>query len=166
MIRRIASWGLLLALVLTVLFIFSNSLKTGEQSFEQSDAVGDWMEENLDIEKDPVYTVYHNRGSFAHLFEFALLGLEMAALLLVARARRPFSYLLGLALCVAVAGIDELLQLTSEGRTADLFDFGVDVLGVLLGFILLALPCMVAMYLLKKRRAEKEKTPTITPVTH
>ncbi len=152
MTRRIAAWVLLFALVFTVLFIFSNSLKTGEQSAEQSDAVGEWMEENLDVEKDPVYTVYHNRGSFAHLFEFTLLGLEMVALLLVVRARRPFTYLTGLGLCVGVAGIDELLQLASEGRTADLLDFGVDTLGVLLGVALVALPYIIIAYFAKRKQ--------------
>lgn len=84
---------------------------------------------------------------FAHGFEYAVLGILACNLiwqlrrghLAQATARLPWAPRWGAlawACCVAYAATDEFHQLFSDGRSAQVFDVGVDACGALVGVLL------------------------------
>ena len=119
----------------TVVFIFSNSLKSGEESREASGrfaeifggAIRFFFGEDADVN----YVV--RKG--AHLTEFALLG---ALTFLLVRALTEFSGVkllsCGFFGTLAVAVIDEYIQ-TFTGRTSLVSDVLIDFAGALLGML-------------------------------
>ncbi len=143
--------GILAAFVLlTVLFIWSNSLKTGTASGAQSGYFKDIFRQMFDITKEPFQFLYNNLRKVAHFAEFALLGAETAALAASCRTRRPWRGAAGLAFCVTVAAIDEGLQLLVPGRAGALLDVGIDTAGALLGTLCVA--CLVGLVRLFKKK--------------
>ena len=134
----------LILIAITVVFIWSNSLKDAEASTSQSDFVGEIMQEIFDVEKSPFDYIFENRRSVAHFLEFALLGVAVALFLTLNMPRRLSVFLLGMAGGFLVAFIDECIQLFVPGRAYELSDLALDCAGVLaggLGLLLLAYLC-------------------------
>ncbi len=136
--RRCAAALLAALTLLTVLFIFSNSLKTGAASNAQSGGfirlLGDLFclpEELLSL---PEFRSLVR--SAAHFSEFALLGAELAGLLLLLRARR-MAYVGGALVSALIAVADECIQIFVPNRTADAIDVLLDTTGALFGGALL-----------------------------
>ena len=119
-------------------FILYNSLRTAEQSTQQSTAVVDVIQQTVAAvaPESPIATAtgdaydrLHNAiRTLAHFFEYALLGVLGAWCCLSYTLRRIF-------LTVPVSGItglavaDECLQTLAEGRGAQFVDILVDTLG-------------------------------------
>ena len=127
-----------------VIFIFSNSLKNGEESSEQSSSVYELVNsvtDALGIKGDVSHALVRN---LAHIAEFAALGLflslAMALLLRIDRSFSPLRALLklspSLAICILIATADEFIQFGSEGRAPQVTDALLDVLGALIGISL------------------------------
>ena len=143
--------GVLAAFILlTVLFIWSNSLKTGTASGAQSGYFKNIFRQMFDITKEPFQFLYNNLRKVAHFAEFALLGVETAEFAASCRVRRLLHSAVGLAFCTAVAAIDEGIQLLVPGRAGALLDVGIDAAGALLGTLCVA--CLVGLVRLFKKK--------------
>ena len=149
--------------VCCVAFIFGNSLKNSTESNDQTMAVMDIL--------SSVAGVFGIRGdinpsvlrNFAHVAEFCLLGvcLALVSFCLVHKNRKitfrqcaiHWSVSVAVGICVAV--IDEILQLFSEGRVSDIYDVGLDTVGVLIGTTLAYAGCFAFYKFVIQRRVKK-----------
>ncbi len=122
-----ASLLLMLFIVATVVYIFSNSLMTSEVSKAQSTEVKEQIVEPI---LEPIVgegnVTDHMVRKLAHLTEFGILGFELALLL-----RKWFLPSFFLTLLIAVA--DETLQIYSD-RGPLLTDVWLDFFGACFGF--------------------------------
>lgn len=146
---------LLLCMLLTVLFIFSNSLENGGSSNAQSGSVSDFLGKLFHLPPE-VYEGDLFRGlvrSLAHMAEFALLGAEAALLIWNIRFSWASVAFGGLG-CFLVALIDEVIQFFVPGRASELSDVFLDTLGVLCGMALVLLLRWMTNALKKKRSRE------------
>lgn len=119
-------------IALTVLYIWSNSLPSIEQSNRQSGKVLKLIETvfrtpPLDTEENQ-----HIIRKTAHMMEFSLLGLEMAILLLITGAMRLRNIAIILIAGLAAAAMDETIQIFTH-RGSQVSDVVLDFMGVLFG---------------------------------
>ncbi len=130
--RIIAVLAVLLALL--VVFIFSNSLKNGQHSNEDSGRLAGLLEPIIEkVFGEGKVDVNYLVRKGAHLVEFALLG---AFTFLLLRAVTDYSgekLLFGGLFCtLAVAVLDEYIQ-SFTGRTSSVEDVLIDFVGALMG---------------------------------
>ena len=130
-------WNTLLGvlLVLTLCFIWGNSLLSRENSAAFSGKVVELL--------TPIFSSLSMEGpdehvirKLAHFTEYAILGLELAALFFINRGRSFKSVCLSALCALAAASADETIQLFS-GRAAMLKDVLLDFSGALTGILLL-----------------------------
>ena len=155
--KKVLVTVLAVLIVLTMCFIFGNSLKGPEESKQQSDAVGDIIRPII----DPEEKLSEEEFSFlvrksGHFVEYAILGVECAALAFLLCGRLT---LLGVVYsafgCLLMADVDEFIQsFTGRGsKVADVFiDFGGAVTGIAFGFVLI-----YAVRYIHKRRIRTER---------
>ena len=135
---------LLLLLTLSwILFIFSNSLRSGSASGQQSKSLLLFLQNvlrSLGIRGE--ISEYFLR-KLAHFGEFAILGLlvcldlwrgRILSLADPLRRALPLAFL-SVPFCFCVAGIDEFLQRFSQGRAPLFSDVMIDTLGALCAFL-------------------------------
>lgn len=149
-------------------FIFGNSLRDAEKSTQQSDKVQQVVNQVLDQAGLDVTVESESVRNGAHFFEFAVLAVLVSLDIIFIYAaprisRRAYLHKKGLLVlcitlpvCSLLAVIDELLQLTSEGRSCDIRDVAVDSLGVLMGFCIAALIFTVVYMLVRHARGASE----------
>jgi len=162
--RLILTVIFLLLTALCIAFIFSNSLKTADASAEQSASVqglANSVLEFLGINGEFSHKLVRKA---AHIAEFALLG---------ALASVDFWLILGLKLsdgikkslkllspalpcAILIAAIDELLQLSASGRSAQISDALIDTLGSALGVLTVWLVFLICRF--KKSRKERKES--------
>jgi len=137
--------------LITVCFIFSNSLLDGKESNRQSGFVMELLRSIFDptgsIEED-TFHYFVRKG--AHFTEFALLGFSLWLLMLSIRDK--FGVLCpGVMLfsALATAVTDEFIQ-RFTGRTSSVTDVLIDFGGALAGFALLWV-----LHILRKQTKEK-----------
>lgn len=156
-----AVYGVLI--LLTLAFIFNNSLASKEESGEQSDKVVELVRPIIDpdgnMTDDEISTVVRKT---AHFVEFGALGGELALLAFtLASGFRLSGCLHSLLASLLAANIDELIQIHSDrgSSVADVFiDLGGAVIGIAAGYLL-----AYAVRALRKRlslRGAKNKTLT------
>ena len=124
-----------------VIFIFSNSLKDGAESTEQSSSVYELVNSVTDALGFENHLSHGFVRNLAHVAEFAALGvflsLAMALLLRINRSYSPLKTVLKLIpavlICAIIATVDEFIQFGSEGRAPQVTDALLDILGALLG---------------------------------
>lgn len=133
-----------------LVFIFSNSLKTGEQSSAQSSKVVDTVQDAVAIvaPQSPIatatgedYDALHSLiRSMAHFGEFALLGALGVWCALSYTHKKPFVFfpLIGV---VIVPILDEVLQSFVSSRGSEIKDVLIDIAGGMSGMIF-ALGCV------------------------
>lgn len=141
----------LLLIAVTLIFIWSNSLKDATASGEQSDAAASLFCRIFDVERQPFRFLYENLRKVAHFTEFALLGAEVALLFLWNRKREVRFCLLGIAFCAVCAAIDECIQYFVPGRAALLLDVGIDTAGSACALIFLFLLAFLIARIAQKR---------------
>ena len=129
----------LIATLVCLIFIFSNSLKNADQSTEQSSAVYKLINS---ITAFLGFTVSHSLvRNLAHVTEFALLGVFAALVSYgIFKHSHRDTKLQGVKrlvpaaiLCIAAAAFDELLQFSSEGRAPQISDALLDITGSFIG---------------------------------
>lgn len=137
--KHIVCSALILLIVLTVCFIFGNSLKSPAESMEQSGRVLELLRPIL----SPNGEISDEELSFfirktAHFVEYALLGAECAVLAFVINGKMTLAGVLYSAGgCLLTADIDEYIQsFTGRGSMVSdvLLDFSGAVTGILLSF--------------------------------
>lgn len=121
--------------VLTVAFIFSNSLEASTVSSVKSQSVTGGLNQLLDWLRLDISLPDGLVRKLAHLAEFALLGLWLALSLTAAtnRVLPHLSWPLLAGLLVPV--LDETIQLHVPGRSSQVTDILIDFSGVLLGVL-------------------------------
>ena len=130
-------WNILLGILLaaTLCFIWGNSLLSREDSAELSVWVTEWLTqfmENLPLQQPDEHVI----RKLAHFGEFALLGLELAALFFLNRGRTFQSAIISALCALAAASVDETLQFFSH-RAPMVKDVLLDLTGALTGILLL-----------------------------
>ena len=163
--RRV--WGAILRylpLLLTLcwlVFIFSNSLKTAEQSSADSSTVQEIVNgiaSGIGIQT-PI-SIQTIRKS-AHFFEFGVLSLLVCADILVLyspkknTSRSPLLYLCSVPVCALCASGDELLQNFSEGRGPSVSDVLIDTAGAAVA-TLIFMAVYITVCAVKKKKALKK----------
>ena len=76
--KKIFLWLILSAMVLTLLFIFTNSLRPPEESMEQSNSLADFMAGILPPETPLGAFVQDYIRKIGHFVEYGILGAEVA----------------------------------------------------------------------------------------
>lgn len=132
--KRIFLYVLTAFIALTLAFIFSNSLRTPEQSMEQSTAAQGFLAQILPPDTDLGGFVHNNVRKIAHFAEYGILGVEIAIFVAFYLHKRIKMALMSLPTAACVALFDETLQHLS-GRGPAILDVWID-LG---GFALLSL---------------------------
>ncbi|HBL85418.1 MAG: hypothetical protein A2Y17_11970 [Clostridiales bacterium GWF2_38_85] len=142
---------ILLSLLWTA-FIFSNSLKNADESSADSDRVVVFVEKaanllGIDINEAQEDTIAGIIRELAHAFEFSVLGL--LTYITVNSITNRKKILISLFYPMAVAIGDELIQLGSLGRSAQVSDVLIDTLG--------AIVAVLIIYLMSKRTKKSKK---------
>lgn len=121
---------ILLALMLvTVVYIFSNSARSQEESTEQSDTVKEIVDEVIPDAVPAKPDIIENIRKLAHFTEFGLLGVEVALYVIIFERRRlALALPLSFALPFAVGFLDESIQVLSS-RGPSITDVWIDVGG-------------------------------------
>ena len=128
-----------LLILLTVAFIFNNSLFSKDESGAQSGALARLLKPIFDpLDKLPFEEFEHIIRKAAHFSEFGLLGLECALLAFhISRGFKIRDAVYSAFATLLVADLDELLQLFTErgSRVSDVFiDFSGAVCGIAAGY--------------------------------
>lgn len=125
------------AAILVVLFIWSNSLRNADRSTVQSDTVLTTLAPFLkDVPKDTIRLPRTLIRKAAHITEFAALGLTLCAALSAPARRYRRAAVMALTLSSLIASSDELIQRFVPGRSGQLSDVCLDMLGAALGILL------------------------------
>lgn len=138
--RRIAAIVIdAIFIILTLAFIFGNSLLDVDKSNDASGSVTDIVEklppvqnaiENEEITRGEVEAILR---SLAHGFEFSVLAAEIMILFLLLRLKTPVVCLILTLVIVFVLGVaDECLQMLND-RSSEMVDVLKDFLGGVLG---------------------------------
>lgn len=117
----------ILLIVGTVLFIFIQSTKSPTVSKEESDKVGEIIEEILPPDKPAGEFIQINLRKIAHFTEFFILGIELSAYVLIFM-RSTKSALVTYPCALFIAFLDESIQIFS-GRGPAILDVWIDFLG-------------------------------------
>ena len=128
-------------IVLNLALIWGNSLMTGADSGALSGGVLACLGRFFPwLLTEAGHTLLRKA---AHFSEFALLGLLVCGRYRLERSITPF-FLMGFGL--AVACIDETIQVFTPGRASSLIDVWIDTSGFGLGFILIILVTNIKKY--------------------
>ena len=126
---------LLVLIVVTLLFIWGNSLLSREQSSDESAWVMHLVTPLLEVFVGKGHVTEYLVRKLAHFTEFALLGFELLLWFAGARDKRRDALLLAAAHGLFAALADETLQLFS-GRGSQIQDVWLDFAGVSAGAVL------------------------------
>lgn len=126
-IRKIIVCLIIVLIVLTLGFIWGNSLMTKEESTESSESVSSVIQTVVDaVLGEEVVTVEEGVvRKFAHATEFAALGLEFCLLIIALKQESYKRYLQILPIGLFVAAVDESLQFVSL-RGPSIIDVFID----------------------------------------
>lgn len=144
---------LLVLIFATLAFIFTQSSLSKKKSSQQSEAVGDVLEEIIPPDTKPGAVIHKNIRKIAHFVEFWALGAEVAVYSLLFVKRAKFS-LLTLPLALATALLDETVQIFSK-RGPSISDVWLDFSGFLCAS---ALVYGIALLISFIRRKTSKKT--------
>ncbi len=115
----------------TVIFIFSNSIKSPVQSTEQSDGLKETISQLISPDTMLGSFIIKNIRKIAHFAEYGLLGIEVTLLVLVLAKRRKvrlFFAAKSIFFALVIAFIDETIQIFS-GRGPAVSDVWIDIGG-------------------------------------
>lgn len=125
-------------LILNIAFIWGNSLLPGEISGAISNGLKAFLETLMGVQEGPPGGGGLLR-KLAHFTEFACLGVLLRWLFGMLFAKKWQKYLLPLGAGVAVACVDETIQLFVPDRGPGIKDVGIDTLGLVLGIFIISL---------------------------
>lgn len=127
----------LILIILITAFIFSNSLKNGEESNTQSEPIVEAVEKVLDPkDKIPTKTFNYVVRKAAHITEYTLLGLALGGQVWYVGKlndkHKRWYIIATLFTGLAIASMDEIIQ-SFTGRTNSVSDVLIDFTGVIIG---------------------------------
>lgn len=144
--------ALIVISILCVLFIFSNSSKSGEESNIKSKSIVNKIVDKIEekVENNSIKKININKNKLnlllrkaAHALEFLMLAILVALVLenFGIKGKNAIIYILFIVLLVGV--LDEFYQLYIPGRTSSVRDVLIDFSGGILGttiFFILRIP--------------------------
>ncbi len=152
---------LLMAILVTLAFIFGNSMASPQQSGAASDrvnhvisAVMEFVTGRQDSGPERFLTAYSRK--IAHMVEFALLGCEVIWLLQVSRRRSAAHLVAGAFFGFVAASADEFIQ-SFTGRGDLVSDIWIDVSGYIAAYGLTA----CCLFVFAWRKSPLTHTPTV-----
>ena len=151
--RKILFFALIAAMLLTLAFIFSNSLRGPEASMEQSNEVGGFISVIFPPDTALGGFIDTYTRKIAHFTEYGVLGLEVAVFVTVYLHKRCQIAAMTLpgAMCIAV--IDETLQYFS-GRGPAISDVWIDLGGFASFSVVTYAIAALVIYAASKRRSD------------
>ena len=129
--RRKLFWGVLL--VLNLALIWGNSLVSGAESGQMSGGIMEFVMKLLQIPAEYSDAVHLLIRKLAHITEFACLSALISWCLGRVKEKRVHQILLAVLISMAVALMDETIQLRTPDRGPSLVDVWIDTLGAVLG---------------------------------
>ncbi len=138
---------MLLLIVLTVAFIFFNSLLDKSESLEQSNNVKGLLTPILEIFVGEGNVTSKLVRKLAHFTEFGVLGLEMFFLI---KKLAPFQFFTSLLIAVS----DETIQLFSD-RGSQVQDIWIDFFGACSGIVFGFAIVEIIKFIVKNRQKSK-----------
>lgn len=147
-------------ILLTLVFIFGNSLQNVEQSTNTSEGVTNIIVEKIEPIKEAVESNKITVGeveaftrSLAHVLEFAALEAEFMLLFLLIPLRPLWGgIMLTVSSSLVLSVLDEALQMLND-RAAELVDVGKDFFGACLGVIsVLAIYALTVIFIKKRKK--------------
>ena len=143
---------LIIFIMATIAFIWIHSMMQTDVSAKESGWVMAIIRPFLELFVGKGNVTQHLVRKLAHFTEFFILGCLACVFFRRAfiRRKRPLVFAAAASSCygLAAAVTDELLQLTSPGRSCQISDMLLDLSGVLAGTVLLA----VLFYFFKRRK--------------
>lgn len=130
--RLVLAWTLL---ILWMLFIFIMSSFNGIMSSNQSGSIAVLIYNLFDISDTEKVSFIVRKC--AHVSEFFILGILVINL--VSKYNVKHIYLISFIVCVLYASSDEFHQLFVPGRSGQVTDIFIDLIGVVLGLLLVFL---------------------------
>lgn len=130
-VRRVISITLL---ILWIMFIFRNSSETAAVSSVKSRAITAFLK-NIVSEKFI--------RKMAHLIEYTILGFLLSFTSDSCIGRNKRGTIITLVAGAIIPAIDEMIQLTSAGRSAQFSDVCLDFSGVVLGFVVFSVGMLI-----------------------
>lgn len=139
--------------IAAIAVIFYNSSLDAVISTQQSSPLTDWINSFLGDMKIGLSVTENFIRKTAHFTEYSVLGALMSTTVYLYRHKRLKTFLTALFLGAVVAVCDELIQLTSAGRSCQVSDMLLDTCGVLFGTLIVT----GIISILEKRRSQKMK---------
>lgn len=143
--KRLILW---IAVILTLAFIFGQSLLNQEASVKESNVVKEKVVQPIHEAVTGNSSLPHDIRDIAHIVEFLVLGLEL--LLLLKNKKIPIRLLRTISYCGFVALIDESIQYFS-GRAPQVVDIWYDIIGSAIGAFIGVLAILVVNGLRKPK---------------
>ena len=150
-------------------FIFSNSLKTGEQSVKQSSTMVEVVQ-NVAAVVAPNSGIATATGAaydrlhmwvrvFAHFAEFAFFGALLLWCIASYTWKKEWLWLSLIGVC-CVPMLDESLQYFVADRGAEFYDVCIDVTGGICGILFALAVLLIIVCVIEKRQRKKAVFPT------
>ena len=134
-------------------FIFSNSLDNAEASSQKSGVVTKVIQTVVDV-VSPGSTVQEGLiRKIGHFTEFALLGMLLMLCVRIYTNRYLQNIFVPLFVSLAAGVTDEMIQLTSNGRSSEVRDVVIDFSGAILGIIICILCVILYNHVTSKKNA-------------
>ena len=151
---------LAIAVLLTAMFVFSNSIKGPEESGKESGFVSSLIEPlfNTLFGEDHGIDVHYLVRKAGHLTEFCILGI--LAFCLAKKLSKKFGYsVFGYLLfgVLAVGVTDEFIQ-SFTGRGTSVSDVLIDFTGAIIGFLLTVAFCAIKGSIQKRKEQKNNET--------
>ena len=134
--RLVLAWTLL---ILWMLFIFIMSSFNGVMSSNQSGSIATLIYNIFNISDTEKVSFIVRKC--AHVSEFFILGILVINL--ISKYNVKYSYLISFIVCVLYASSDEFHQLFVPGRSGQVTDIFIDMIGVVLG---LSIYCLIKYF--------------------
>lgn len=143
-------------LVVLLVFIWLHSMMPAEDSAEESQRVGQFLTPFLELLVGEGNVTDHLVRKLAHFCEYGALGILAGALLLVKKESGIFRWSYALLCALAVAVIDESIQLLADGRGAQVQDVLLDTAGSLTGLLAVWLIAVLVRWLRHRDRTASQ----------
>ena len=155
---------LTLLCLITIGYIFSNSLETGEKSAQKSNEVVQTVQKVVSYvaPQSPIVTATGDAYDrlhdairvLAHFSEFAVLGALLIWCYFSYTVKKKYLYI-PISMMLIVPITDECIQLFSAGRGAQISDVLIDCLGCGIGGIFAVVSLGIVLWILSKQRNKK-----------
>lgn len=143
---------LVVLLALLLAFIWLHSMMPAEES----QRVGQFLTPFLELLVGEGNVTDHLVRKLAHFCEYGALGILAGALLLVKKESGIFRWSYALLCALAVAVIDESIQLLADGRGAQVQDVLLDTAGSLTGLLAVWLIAVLVRWLRRRDRTASQ----------